>query len=90
MLDEHSARLARETHELRAQVVGKEDEVARLRVVHAEVVGKLEGEVEMLRGLGRKKDLGLERMGVLVAGWALRWKAVEGRAEGELRDEMST
>ncbi|RAL59670.1 hypothetical protein DID88_000303 [Monilinia fructigena] len=65
---EETSRLVDEVRELRDRVLDKEDEVESLKVEHAEVVKRLEGEVRMLRGAGRKKDLGLERMGVLVAG----------------------
>ncbi|KAB8290025.1 hypothetical protein EYC80_010351 [Monilinia laxa] len=85
---EEASRLVDEVRELRDRVLGKEEEVASLKVEHAEVVKRLEGEVQVLRGGDGRRIWGWRgwafwlRVGIEVEGGGGEGGGVEGAGVG--------
>ncbi|KAM0156558.1 hypothetical protein ACHAPG_005180 [Botrytis cinerea] len=60
---------------LTADLLDKNEEISILHREFAEQIRTLEREVKV-------KDAGLQKMGMLVAGWVLKWRSLGGEGEG--------
>lgn len=91
--------LNQQIHTLREEIRDKAEEVDILTSDHEKEIKAWREEVRSLREANRHKDVGLENMGLLVAGWAMKWQScgekipgVEGaavRVNGVRMDERS-
>ncbi|TGO58130.1 hypothetical protein BCON_0058g00120 [Botryotinia convoluta] len=76
------ADLRKEWEKMREEILDKDEEIEILTREYEEERSRMRREVERLEGEGRVKDAGLQRMGVLVAGWVLKWRSLGEEEEG--------
>ncbi|KAJ8064211.1 hypothetical protein OCU04_006559 [Sclerotinia nivalis] len=65
-----------ELHTLHKTLLSQTSELNILTSNHATQVKKLQEEKHNLEIVNRYKDMGLEKMGLLVAGWTLKWQSI--------------
>ncbi|ESZ89862.1 hypothetical protein SBOR_9758 [Sclerotinia borealis F-4128] len=74
--------ITQEIHNLREEILDKNEEIDIL----SEDQRKLVNEAAQGQHLNRQKDVGLEKMGLLVAGWTMKWRALGYGDAGEGAD----
>ncbi|KAF7926107.1 uncharacterized protein EAE97_010407 [Botrytis byssoidea] len=67
--------------EMRGEILDRDEEIMILREEFEEERKGMRREVERCVGEVRVRDKGLQRMGVLVAGWVLKWRSLGGEGE---------
>ncbi|KAF5875702.1 uncharacterized protein Bfra_011465 [Botrytis fragariae] len=81
-LSNELADLKKGCEKMREEILDKDEEIEILNAEFEEERERMRREVERLEGEGRVKGEGLRRMGVLVAGWVLKWRSLgEGETE---------
>ncbi|KAF7903965.1 hypothetical protein EAF00_001299 [Botryotinia globosa] len=74
--------LQKEYEKMREEILDRDEEIVLLNKEFEEERSWMRREVERCVGELRVKDQGLQRMGVLVAGWVLKWRSLGGEGEG--------
>ncbi|THV45558.1 hypothetical protein BGAL_0475g00110 [Botrytis galanthina] len=62
--------------EMREEITDRDEEIGILNKEFEEERGRMRREVERWEGEVRVKDRGLQSMGMLVAGWVLKWRSL--------------
>ncbi|KAF7875309.1 hypothetical protein EAF04_002481 [Stromatinia cepivora] len=77
-----------ELRTLHEELLSKNEEIECLTSDHSIEIQKLKEERHNLEVVNRYKDMGLEKMGLLVAGWTLKWQSIgagaRNGAEGKI------
>ncbi|TGO32859.1 hypothetical protein BHYA_0283g00070 [Botrytis hyacinthi] len=68
--------LQKEYEKMREEIFDKDEEIRILNGEFEEERKRMRREIERWEGEVRVKDGGLQRMGVLVAGWVLKWRSL--------------
>ncbi|KAI9647001.1 hypothetical protein NHQ30_005002 [Ciborinia camelliae] len=84
-LTEQVNRLNQEIHHCREELLDKQEEIDILTDDNAKATSSLHVEIRKLQNFNKQKDMGLQKMGTLVASWAMKWHAAGyGNTEGKI------
>ncbi|APA08362.1 hypothetical protein sscle_03g031320 [Sclerotinia sclerotiorum 1980 UF-70] len=70
-------------HQNQNQISAHQKEIS----THQKQITSLKQEIQKLEEINKYKDIGLEKMGLLVAGWALKWRGLGGEGVGKIDGE---